>query len=35
MLLHPGQVGMEDVNEELEERCAFWHSRELIEELDT
>ncbi|KAJ7339065.1 Alpha/Beta hydrolase protein [Mycena albidolilacea] len=35
MLLHPGQVGMEDVSDELKKRCAFWHNRELIEELDT
>ncbi|KAJ7048300.1 Alpha/Beta hydrolase protein [Mycena amicta] len=35
MLLHPGQVGMEAVTNELEERCAFWHAEEVIGELDT
>ncbi|KAJ7223521.1 Alpha/Beta hydrolase protein [Mycena pura] len=25
LLLHPGQVGMEDVDNGLTERCAFWH----------
>ncbi|KAJ7089381.1 Alpha/Beta hydrolase protein [Mycena epipterygia] len=35
MLLHPGQVGMEAVTSELTEHCEFWHSQELIRELDT
>ncbi|KAJ7914291.1 Alpha/Beta hydrolase protein [Mycena leptocephala] len=35
ILLHPGQVGMEAVNSELLEHCAFWHSQELIRELGT
>ncbi|KAJ6454195.1 alpha/beta-hydrolase [Mycena sanguinolenta] len=35
MLLHPGEIGMEDVTSELTENCAFWHSSTLIEELAT
>ncbi|KAF7358178.1 Carboxylic ester hydrolase [Mycena venus] len=35
MLLHPGQVGMEAVTSELTDRCAFWHSQDVIQELDT
>ncbi|KAF8212843.1 Alpha/Beta hydrolase protein [Mycena galopus ATCC 62051] len=35
MLLHPGQIGMENVTNELTEHCAFWHSQTLITELAT
>ncbi|KAJ6536952.1 Alpha/Beta hydrolase protein [Mycena capillaripes] len=35
MLLHPGQIGMEAVTSELTEHCEFWHSPELIAELNT
>ncbi|KAJ7081727.1 Alpha/Beta hydrolase protein [Mycena epipterygia] len=35
MLLHLGQVGTEAVTSELSEHCEFWHSQELIRELDT
>ncbi|KAJ7105963.1 Alpha/Beta hydrolase protein [Mycena epipterygia] len=35
MLLHPGQIGMEAVTSELTEHCEFWHSQELIRELNT
>ncbi|KAJ7259139.1 Alpha/Beta hydrolase protein [Mycena haematopus] len=35
MLLHPGQIGMENVTSELTENCAFWHSPALIAELAT
>ncbi|KAJ7078981.1 Alpha/Beta hydrolase protein [Mycena epipterygia] len=35
MLFHPGQVGMEVVTRELTEHCEFWHSQELVRELNT